>query len=88
MPHRYCFDTSGLSNPRETLPEDIYTSVWNFVRDTIASGSIAVTREVLDEMRHIGDALGDFIGENEKIMLLEIGGEGWNGPVTFNTSPR
>lgn len=78
MPHRYCFDTSGLSNPREQLPEDIYASIWDFVRNTISDGRIAVTKEVHEEMCHIGDELGGFIGLHEDQMMLEVGREGWD----------
>lgn len=81
MPPRYCCDTSGLSNPREQLPEDIYTSLWDFVRQLIADGTIAVTKEIFDEMRHIGDDLGDFTGRHEEQLLFEVGKENWDWPT-------
>ena len=26
---KYAFDTSGISNPLESMPEDIHESLWN-----------------------------------------------------------
>jgi hypothetical protein len=78
MPPRYCFDTSGLSNPRETQPEDIYESLWDFVRSIIESRTIAVTKEIHDEMCHINDGLGEFIAEREELMVFEVAKGDWD----------
>lgn len=40
---RYCFDTSGISNPVETMPDDIFESLWLKVIAVIEAGEIAVT---------------------------------------------
>jgi hypothetical protein len=43
---KYCFDTSGLSNPWLELPDDIFASVWDQVIDRIEGGMIGATAEI------------------------------------------
>lgn len=76
---RYCFDTSGLSNPVENLPDDIYQPIWFGVIRVIEAGAIAVTTEIYDEMHgSIRSLVGDCIDRNRSNMLLEIGDETWD----------
>ena len=75
---KYCFDTSGISNPLEMMPEDIYDSMWAKVTGVIITGCIAVTKEIYDEMKHIPGQIGVCIKSNEAQMLLEVGKKGWN----------
>lgn len=75
---RYCFDTSGISNPLQAMPEDIHDWIWILVRDLIEEGSIAVTTEIYDEMTHIGGQVGACIRANRKAMVLEVGDTGWD----------
>jgi Domain of unknown function (DUF4411) len=75
---RYCFDTSGISNPLETMPEDIHASMWNKVSDIIVAGDIAVTQEIYEEMMHIPGNIGSCIGTNKDKLLLEVGKGDWN----------
>jgi hypothetical protein len=75
---KYCFDTSGISNPLELMPEDIYESIWvNFKTKCLASGIIAVTQEIYDEMVHITGTVGQCIKQNKNNLLLEVG-EDWD----------
>lgn len=74
---KYCFDTSAISNPLETMPEDIHTSLWAEVRARIAAGIFAVTREIFDEMAHIQGATGECIRANELNLLLEVNDRSW-----------
>jgi hypothetical protein len=50
---KYCVDTSGLSHPYEEIPEDIHSSLWKSVKETIAAGHVAVTEEILGEIIQI-----------------------------------
>lgn len=75
---KYCFDTSGLSNPLETMPEDIHESMWKRVRALIVAGHIAVTQEIYDEMIHIGGTVGKCIVGHKKLVLLEVNSNSWN----------
>lgn len=76
---RYCFDTSGLSNPVETLPDDIYEPIWRGVIRVIEDGAIAVTTEVYDEMYgSIRSMVGECIAANKAKLLLEIGDDTWD----------
>src|SRR5580704_19617184 len=57
---KYAFDTSGISNPLESMPEDIHESMWgNFKTKILPSGIIAVTQEIYDEMGSIPGSVGE-----------------------------
>ncbi len=75
---KYCFDTSGFSNPLEAMPEDIHDSMWMKVKAIIADGRIAVTAEIYDEMERIGGDLGQCVKDHKAEMLLEVGDASWN----------
>jgi hypothetical protein len=75
---KYCLDTSGISHPYEEQPEDIYESLWRFVREQIAAGTMAVTKEIFDEMILIGSGLGEFIEQNKDAILYEVNQGDWN----------
>ncbi|WP_316233930.1 DUF4411 family protein [Bradyrhizobium sp. SZCCHNR1098] len=75
---KHCFDTSGISNPLETMPEDIHESAWTKIKEKISSGEIAVTREIYDEMIHIVGTVGQCIKDAESELLLEVGEGDWD----------
>lgn len=75
---KYCFDTSGFSNPLEAMPEDIHDSMWMKVKAIIADGRIAVTAEIYDEMERIGGDFGQCVKDHKAEMLLEVGDASWN----------
>jgi uncharacterized protein DUF4411 len=75
---RYCFDTSGIFNPLETMPEDIHGWLWKRMIDFIESGSIAVTTEIYEEMTHIGGGVGECIKRSTKTMILEVNSDSWD----------
>ncbi len=76
---KYCFDTSGISNPVENMPDDIYGQIWRRVIVVIEAGEIAVTTEIYEEMQgSIQGMVGECIHRNRSSMVLEIGGKGWN----------
>ncbi len=74
---KYCLDTSGLSNPRMVLPDDIFVSVWNHVYLMIELGAFAVTKGIFSELEMIEGGMGKFISENRKMMLMDRDGD-WN----------
>ncbi len=75
---KYAFDTSGISNPLESMPEDIHESIWKTFKETILpSGIIAVTQEIYDEMGSIQGSVGQAIKDNKTNILLEVG-EDWD----------
>jgi hypothetical protein len=75
---KYCFDTSGLSNPLEAMPEDIHESQWKKIKQCITDGMFAVTPEIYDEMTHIMGTVGECIRANEAALVLEIGEGEWD----------
>lgn len=75
---KYCFDMSGISNPLEVMPEDIHRSMWAEIKAIFASGQIAVTKEIYDEMIHIPGSVGDCIRDNEQNLVLEVHQGDWD----------
>ncbi len=71
---QYCLDTSGVSEPLQRTPEDLYPSLWKPIKDILASGRIAITKEIFDEMVVMDGSLGAFIKAHRQELLLEIGG--------------
>src|SRR5262249_28637151 len=77
MKKKYCFDTSGISNPLETMPEDIHESAWTKIKACIEGGMFAVTTEIYDEMIHITGTVGECIRAKGAALVVEMGeGEG------------
>jgi hypothetical protein len=75
---KYCFDTSGLSNPLEAMPRDIHVRLWDDVVEFMGSGVVAVTKEILDEIVYIPSGIGDFAAKNSDLILLEVGQAHWD----------
>lgn len=75
---KYCVDTSGLSHPYEEIPEDIHPSLWQRVRDTIAAGHVAVTKEIFDEIVKIQGSLGVHLNNSKKLILYELQQGNWD----------
>ena len=83
---RYCFDNSGLSNPHETMPEDIpvYAPLWREIMAFIAKGEIATTAEIYGQMCKIRRDLGKCIQDNKGQILLEVGDVSWDFQAYIN----
>lgn len=75
--NRYCLDTSGLSNPLESMPEDIYGSLWKQVRATIEKGVFCWNAEILDELGSIQGDMGACLAEHGTKFCFEVGDDGW-----------
>lgn len=75
---KYCFDTSGISNPLEFMPRDIHESLWSNILEFIEGGNVATTKEVFDEMVYIPNGIGDFLNKPKEIVLLEVGDSTWD----------
>lgn len=76
---RFCLDTSGLSTPLERMPDDIYQPLWERVIEVLASGTVAVTTEIYDEMHgSLWGVVGDFIDANRSLLVLEVAEDDWD----------
>jgi hypothetical protein len=75
---KYCVDTSGISNPLETMPEDIHESAWKKIKERIVEGDFAVTTEIYDEMVHIVGTVGEVIKASQEALVLEVGEGEWD----------
>ncbi|MGO7226717.1 DUF4411 family protein [Rhizobium leguminosarum bv. viciae] len=85
---KYCFDTSGISNPIETMPEDIHISLWDAFCGQLHGASVAVTKEVHDEMCHIPGTVGSVILACKAAMIFEVGDDAWDWPTYVNHAVR
>ena len=77
---KYCVDTSGLSNPLETMPEDIHTSLWGNIAERIEDDQFAVTQEIYAELELLEGQTGECIRKNKDSLILEVGSSTWNWP--------
>ena len=75
---KYCFDTSGISNPLETMPEDIHKTMWNGFCEFLQDGHVAASLEIYTEMCRIPGNVGVQIASNKSQIVLEVGTAGWN----------
>lgn len=74
----YCLDTSGLSNPLENMPEDIFPVLWARICVEIENGKFALNREIYDELTHLNGPVGDCIKRCKHNLILEIGEGDWD----------
>lgn len=75
---KFCFDMSGISTPLELMPPDIHITMWSKVEAVLASGEVAVTKEIYDEMVHIPGTVGDCIRNCQSELVLEVEQDGWD----------
>ncbi|KQV27889.1 hypothetical protein ASC97_05870 [Rhizobium sp. Root1203] len=80
MTKKYCFDTSGVSNPLETMPEDIHKTLWAHFAAFVLSDYIAVTPEIYDEMCHCQGGIGQLLINSKSSVVLEVGND-WDWPT-------
>jgi len=86
---RYCFDTSGITNPLHDVPEDIHPTLWGRIARLIEAGDIAVTTEIYGELKGtIWSPIGSVIDSNSSSLILDIGQSGWNYAVYAAEAPR
>jgi hypothetical protein len=76
---KYCLDTSGLSNPLESMPEIIpmYQPIWNHVKTHIENGIFAVNDEIYQELFCLNGQVGQCLKDNKAKLVLEVG-EAWD----------
>lgn len=75
---KYCFDTSGISNPVQNMPDDLFPKLWSSFCRYIDDGSIAVTKEIFDEMCLISGRIGQHIQQAKKIIIYEVLDDKWD----------
>ena len=75
---KYCLDMSGFSNPIQSIPEDIYVSLWAQLCDLVKAGCFATTAEVYEELTHLPGKVGRCIVEHEAEIKLEVGSGNWD----------
>ena len=75
--HKYCLDTSGLSNPFMDMPEDIYVSLWSNVMSRIDAGVFCWNVEIAEELEGIFGSLGDCLKACNGYCCLEVGIGDW-----------
>lgn len=74
----FCLDTSGISNPWERLPEDIYRSLWARIQELISASTFCCTTEIYEEMLSITGGLGECVRAHQDCLVMEIGNGDWD----------
>lgn len=75
---RFCFDTSAITNPIQTLPLDLHPTLWNRVIAVIEADEIAMTTEIYGELNGSVEGLvGEVISASRALLVLEIGIGNW-----------
>ena len=85
---RYCFDTSGISNPLENMPIDIHGSLWEQLLEFFEAGNVAITTEIFDEMALLPDGIGERIKTTKDALVLEIDEPVWGWQDYIENSNR
>ncbi len=85
---RYCFDTSGISNPLENMPIDIHGSLWELLLEFFEAGYVAVTTEIFEEMILLPDGIGERIKMAKDHLVLEVGEPIWRWQDYIDNSNR
>lgn len=75
---RYCIDMSGLSNPAQQMPQDIYTSLWVQIKRRIVAGVFATTPKVYEELTNLLSPIGECIAQNKDRLVYEVGIAHWD----------
>lgn len=75
---KYCLDMSGFSNPIQSMPDDIYVSLWTQICDRVRAGHFAATAEVYEELTHIPGDVGQCLRDHEAEVKLEVGAGSWD----------
>ena len=76
--HKYCLDTSGLSNPFLEMPEDIYVSLWPKVMSSMDAGVFCWNYEIAEELKTIFGTLGDRLKACNGYCCFEVGKGDWS----------
>jgi hypothetical protein len=77
MNHRYCLDTSAISNPLMGMPEDCFGSLWQKIETLISSNVFCCNAEIAEQYTHIVGSVGKCLVYHTPKMLYEIGIGGW-----------
>ena len=75
--HKYCLDTSGLSNPYLELPEDIFVSLWPKIIAKVNGGVFCWNVEISEELERIPGAVGESLKLARKSCCYEVGVGNW-----------
>jgi hypothetical protein len=78
MTHRYCLDTSAISNPLVGMPEDCLGGLWNKIIDLISSCVFCCNAEIAEQYTHITGSVGDCLVSHTPKMLYEVGAGNWD----------
>ena len=76
--HKYCLDTSGVSNPIMDLPEDIHVTLWQKIQQCVTSGLFCWNKEIQKELDSIYGETGDCLRACNGSCCYEIGADSWD----------
>ncbi len=75
--HKYCLDTSGLSNPFVDMPPNIYSSLWVHVVAKVQEHVFCWNTEIFEELTSIPDPVGASLKGCNGSCCHEVGFGSW-----------
>jgi hypothetical protein len=75
--HKYCLDTSGLSNPVIEMPADIFVSLWPKIISVIEAETLCWNAEISEELSKIPGQVGECLKKCSKTCCLEVDQDHW-----------
>ncbi|MEQ9814436.1 MAG: DUF4411 family protein [Azospirillaceae bacterium] len=75
--HKYCLDTSGISNPVMEMPETIYVSLWGQVVKLIHGHIFCWNYEISVELKSVYGVAGDALKSCNGECCFEVGVGDW-----------
>lgn len=75
--HKYCLDTSGISNPIMDLPEDVHVTLWQKVQKCVTDGLFCWNKEISKELDSIYGQTGDCLRACNGSCCYEVGSGSW-----------
>lgn len=80
MSHKYCLDTSGLTNPLMDIPEDIHLTIWPNIIKKIREKIFYWNVEISEEMEFIKGNVGTELKDCKETCCFEIEKGDWDWP--------
>lgn len=85
MTHKYCLDTSGLSNPLMEMPEDIHKTLWASILSTVRAEIFCWNDEIAKEMASIPGMVGATLKGCNGSCCYEINKGSWDWSLYLTT---
>jgi len=75
---KYCLDTSAITNPLATIPQDLFPACWKGFEEMIMDGLFCCNAEIFLECTYIEGPIGDCLKSQKADLVFEIGQGQWD----------